>query len=224
MSIKHWPTAERPREKLLKQGAGQLSDAELLAIFLGSGLRGHSAIDLARSLLLEHGDLRSLLDAGQAALCRTKGVGPAKYGQMLAALELGKRYLAIRLQRGDPLNSPQLTRDFLRMQLRALEYEVFAVLFLDNRHRVIQFREMFRGSISGASVYPREVVKQALEINAAAVIFAHNHPSGVAEPSRADIQITQRLQQALELVEINVLDHFVIGDSEAISFAERGLL
>jgi len=224
MPINHWPENERPREKLLHRGASHLSDAELLAIFLRTGTRGKTAVDLARDLINRHGDLRTLLDAEPQDFCRDKGIGPAKYVQLRAALELGKRYLATTLERSDHINSPEATREYLRLRLRAYPHEVFAALFLDNRHRVIQYRELFRGTINGASVYPREVVKEALSLNAAAVIFAHNHPSGVAEPSRADIQITRRLRESLALVDINVLDHFVIGDSEAVSFSERGLL
>ena len=224
MPINHWPENERPREKLIHRGAAHLSDAELLAIFLRTGVRGKSAVDLARDLIHRYGGLRSLLEADAEDFCRDKGVGMSKYTQIMAALELGKRYLATTLDRSDAITSPDTTRDYLRMRMRAFQHEVFAVLFLDNRHRVIQFKEMFRGTINGASVYPREVVKEALALNAAAVIFAHNHPSGVAEPSRADIQITKRLREALELVDINLLDHFVIGDSEAVSFSERGLL
>ncbi len=224
MSITHWPADERPREKLILKGAGQLSDAELLAIFIRTGTRGQTAVDLARAMIRRHGGLRQLLEADRAEFCRDKGIGLSKYTQILAALELGQRYLAASLDRTDLMNSPQTTRNYLRMRMRAFEQEVFAVLFLDNRHRVIHFKEMFHGTINGASVYPREVVKEALSHNAAAVIFAHNHPSGVAEPSRADIQITRRLREALELVDIQVLDHFVIGDAEAVSFSERGLL
>lgn len=224
MPINHWPENERPREKLIHKGASHLSDAELLAIFLRTGTRGKTAIDLARDLIGRHGGLRALLETDIEAFCQDKGIGPSKYTQVMAALELGKRYLATSLEREDLITSPETTRDYLRMRMRAYQHEVFATLFLDNRHRVIQFREMFRGTINGASVYPREVVKEALSLNAAAVIFAHNHPSGVAEPSRADIQITKRLREALDLVDIQVLDHFVIGDSEAVSFSERGLL
>jgi len=224
MAIKDWPAAERPREKLLIRGAAALSDAELLAIFLRTGVPGKSALDLARELLDEFGGLRPLLAAERQRFCRAKGLGDAKYVQLQAVLEIGRRYLADRLKRGDPLTSPDDTRAFLRAHLGAYPHEVFACLFLDNRHRVIRFEELFRGTIDGASVHPREVVKQALAHNAAALIFAHNHPSGVAEPSRADQALTRRLTEALALVDIRVLDHFVVGDGEPVSLAELGLL
>lgn len=224
MSIHTWPAAERPREKLLTRGSAVLSDAELLAIFLRTGVRGKSAVDLARELLSETGGLRPLLDADQAALCAFKGLGTSKYVHLQAGLELGRRYLAATLEREDVLTSPQQTRDFLRSRLRGYTHEVFACLFLDNRHRVISFDEMFQGTIDSASVHPREVVRRALKHNAAAVILTHNHPSGVAEPSHSDQAITRRLTEALSLIDVRVLDHIVIGDGEAVSFAERGLL
>lgn len=223
MPITDWPLEERPREKLLALGSQSLTDAELLAIFLRTGTRGKTAVDLSNDLLDGFNGLRQLLKADQKSFCKHHGLGTAKYAQLQAVLEMSRRYLSEGLQRGDSLTSPQETRDFLTSQLRDYAYEVFAVLFLDQRHRVIHFEEMFRGTIDGASVYPREVVKKALEHNAAAVIFAHNHPSGVAEPSQSDERITQRLKEALGLVDIRVLDHFVVGD-EVISFAERGLL
>lgn len=224
MRITEWPVAERPREKLLQKGAHVLSDAELLALFLRTGRRGATAVDVARDLLTRFGGLRPLLDSEQGALCGAPGVGPAKAVQILAALELGRRYLESTLQREAVLSSPEQTRLFLKARLRPYAHEVFACLFLDNRHRVIRFEELFGGTIDGASVYPREVVKRALHHNAAAVIFAHNHPSGVAEPSPADRAITQRLREALGLVDVRVLDHLVVGDGEVVSFAERGLL
>jgi len=224
MPIRDWPEAERPREKLLLQGAASLSDAELLAIFLRTGVNGRTAVDLARDLLLAFDGLRPLLDAGQAEVCGTHGLGSAKFAQLRAALELGRRYLASTLKRDSVLNSPEHTRAFLKARLRPYNREVFACLFLDNRHRVISFDELFEGTIDGASVHPREVVKRALHHNAAAVILAHNHPSGVAEPSHADRAITVRLRDALALVDVRVLDHFVVGDAEVVSFAERGLL
>lgn len=223
MPITDWPLAERPREKLLAQGSEVLSDAELLAIFLRTGIRGKTAVDLSNDLLDGFNGLRQLLKADQTTFCKHHGLGPAKYAQLQAVLEMSRRYLSAGLQRGDSLTSPQETRQYLISQLRDYSHEVFAVLFLDQRHRVIKFEEMFRGTIDGASVYPREVVKKALQLNAAAVIFAHNHPSGVAEPSQSDERITQRLKEALGLVDIRVLDHFVVGD-EVVSFAERGLL
>jgi len=223
MSITDWPLIERPREKLLAHGSQSLSDAELLAIFLRTGIRGKTAVDLSNELLEGFSGLRQLLKADQQTFCQHHGLGTAKYAQLQAVLEMARRYLNEGLKRGDSLTSPQETRQFLSSKLRDYTHEVFAVLFLDQRHRVIRFEEMFRGTIDGASVYPREVVKKALEYNAAAVIFAHNHPSGEAEPSQSDERITRRLKEALGLVDIRVLDHFVVGD-DVVSFAERGLL
>ena len=223
MPITDWPLEERPREKLLAQGSESLSDAELLAIFLRTGIRGKTAVDLSHDLLKGFNGLRQLLKADIGTFCEFPGLGQAKYAQLQAVLEMARRYLFEGLQRGDSLTSPEETRQFLSSKLRDYPHEVFAVLFLDQRHRVIHFEEMFRGTIDGASVYPREVVKKSLEYNAAAVIFAHNHPSGVAEPSQSDERITKRLKDALALVDIRVLDHFVVGD-EVVSFAERGLL
>lgn len=224
MPIKHWPAAERPREKLLQKGSSALSDAELLAIFLRTGIKGKTAVDLARDIIIQFGSLRRLADADVKTFCKTRGLGPAKYVQINAAMEFGKRYLENTLQQGELLTSPDKTRTYLVAQLRAYPHEVFACLFLNNRHHIISFDKLFSGTIDGASVYPREVVKRALGHNAAAVIFAHNHPSGIAEPSTADINLTRRLKSALELVDIRVLDHFVIGENQAVSFAERGLL
>jgi DNA repair protein RadC len=224
MAITDWPTAERPREKLLSRGPQALSDAELLAIFLRTGVRGKTAVDLARDLLHEYGGLRALLESDRQNFCRANGLGNAKYVQLQAVLEMARRHLYETLQRGDALGSPADTRRFLLARLRDYPHEVFACLFLDNRHRVIEFAEMFSGTIDGTSVHPREVVKKALAFNAAAVIFAHNHPSGVAEPSQADYRLTQRLKDALGLVDIRVLDHIVIGDGYTISLAERGQL
>lgn len=223
MAITDWPQDQRPREKLLSKGSQSLSDAELLAIFLRTGMRGKTAVDLAQELLQGFQGLRQLLKADQQSFCQHAGLGTAKYAQLQAVLEMARRYLFENLQRGDTLSSPQDTRQYLSSQLRDYPHEVFAALFLDQRHRVICFEELFRGTIDGASVYPREVVKKALQHNAAALIFAHNHPSGVAEPSQADEQITRRLIEALKLVDVRVLDHFVVGD-EVVSFAERGLL
>jgi DNA repair protein RadC len=223
MTISQWPMDERPREKLLKKGAEALSDAELLAIFLRTGCKGITAVDLARNLLDSFGGLKPLLQASKEDFCSHKGLGNAKFSQLQAVLEMANRHVFEQLVRGDALCSPEETRQFLASQLGSYPHEVFACLFLDNRNRVIAFEKMFHGTIDGASVYPREVVKLALKHNAAATIFAHNHPSGVAEPSQADEQITQRLKEALALVDIRVLDHFVVGD-EVVSFAERGLL
>ncbi len=222
MSIRNWPEGERPREKLLQLGAGSLSDAELLAIFLRTGVTGKSAVDLARELLQNFGGLRALLESDRDAFCRGHGLGAAKYAQLQAVLEMSRRHLAARLEKGSALESPDAVRHYLAARLRHHSREVFACLFLDNRHRVVKYEELFFGTIDAASVYPREVVRQALGHNAAAVILAHNHPSGVAEPSRADRQITDRLIQALATVDIRVLDHMVVGDGELVSFAERG--
>ncbi len=224
MPITDWPEQERPREKLLARGPGALSDAELLAIFLRTGVRGKSAVDLARDLLTRFGSLRALLEAGRAQFCESPGLGDAKYAQLQAMLEMARRHLREKLTRGDALSNIDDTRAYLTACLRAYPHEVFGCLFLDNRHRVLAFEELFHGTLDGTSVHPREVVKRALAHNAAALIFAHNHPSGVSEPSRADEQITLRLKEALALVDIRVLDHFIIGDGHALSLAERGLL
>jgi DNA repair protein RadC len=224
MSIANWPEAERPREKLLSLGPRALSDAELLAIFLRVGCVGKSAVDLARDLLQQYGGLRPLLEASQTEFCRGWGLGNAKYAQLQAVLEMGRRHLSATMKSGDLLTSPDLVRQYLSAQLRHQLREVFAVLFLDNQNRLIAYEELFFGTIDGASVYPRELVKRALSHNAAGVILSHNHPSGVAEPSQADVRITQRLTAALELVDVRVLDHMVVGDGEVVSFAERGLM
>ena len=222
MAITDWPAAERPREKLLDKGPQALSDAELLAIFLRTGLRGKSAVDLARDLLTQFGGLKQLFSADRASFCAFPGMGDAKYAQLQAAIEMSRRYLESRMRRDAVLDSPAATRDYLSARLGHQRREIFACLLLDNRHRVIHYSELFQGTIDGASVHPREVVREALAHNAAAVIFAHNHPSGVAEPSAADRRITSRLKDALALVDIRVLDHLVIGDGEAVSLAERG--
>lgn len=224
MAITHWPVAERPREKLLERGASALSDAELLAIFLRTGVKGKTALDLSRELLGEFGDLRALLKASQGRFCQSHGLGQAKYVQLQAVMEMSKRVLATGLNRGESLTSPDQSRALIACELRDEIREVFACLFLDNQHRVIAFERMFWGTVNAASVYPREVVRRALELSASAVIFAHNHPSGVAEPSESDRQITQQLIQVLGLIEVRVLDHFVVGDIELVSFAERGML
>lgn len=224
MSIKDWPANERPREKLLVKGAASLTDAELLAIFLRTGIAGKTAVDLARELLDEFGSLQMLLCADQTRFCHAKGLGSAKYAQLKAVLEMAKRQFVEIIKRGDALTSTEATRAYLSAQLRGYSYEVFACLFLDNQNRVILLEELFRGTIDGASVYPREIAKRALFHNAAAVIFAHNHPSGINEPSLADKQITEKLKQVLNLFDIRVLDHFIIGDGQPYSFAEHGLL
>ncbi len=224
MPISNWPQAERPREKLLSRGPAALSDAELLAIFLRTGVTGKTAVDLARDLLSRFGSLRVLLEASQQTFCEAPGLGTAKYTQLQAVLEMNRRYLGEKLERGQALTSPEDTRAYLTARLRDQPREIFCCLFLDTRHRVLAFEELFHGTLDGAAVYPREVVKQALAHNAAAVILAHNHPSGVAEPSQADEALTQRLKDALALVDIRVLDHLVVGDGDIASFAERGLL
>ena len=224
MPISEWPVAERPREKLLLRGAEALSDAELLAIFLRTGVAGKTAVDLARELLAEFGSLRDLLTAKQEAFCSAPGLGKAKYAQLQAVLEMGRRYLAENMQRGEALSSSRDTKQYLQARLRDRREEVFCCLFLDNRHHILAFEELFNGTLNGATVYPREVIKRALEHNAAALIFAHNHPSGIAEPSHADKLLTSRLKEALALVDIRVLDHLVVGDGEVVSFSEQGLL
>jgi len=224
MAIRDWPDTERPREKLLAHGSAALSNAELIAIFLRTGTRGLSAVDLARAHLEHFGSLRQFLDADQTQFCAQPGLGTTKFAELQAVLEMGRRYLEESLPRDVSLTSVATTRQFLTAKLRHQPHEVFACLFLDNRHRVIKYEELFFGTIDGASVHPRQVVKRALHHNAAATIFAHNHPSGVTEPSRADQQITQRLKDALGLIDVRVLDHFVIGDGQAVSLAERGLL
>jgi DNA repair protein RadC len=223
--ISAWPPGERPRERLLERGAQALSDAELLAVVLGTGCGGANALDISRGLLLHFGgSLRRLLSADAASLLKLRGLGPARYATLMSALELSRRHYREALRAGPALNAPANTRQFLTAQLRDRPYEVFCCLHLDNRHRLIHFEEVFRGTIDGASVHPREVVRQALRYNAAALIFAHNHPSGVAEASQADELITRRLRDALALIDIRVLDHLIVGDNSCLSFAERGLL
>ena len=224
MSIRDWPVNERPREKLLAYGPAALSDAELLAILLRCGIKGKTALDLARDLLQQHGGLRALLAVKRKNFCLTSGMGEAKYVLLQAVMEMSRRSLYEVIKKGDALTNPEQTQAFFVSQLRDYEHEVFACLYLDNRHAVICFEELFRGTIDGASVHPREVVKQALYHNAAAIIFSHNHPSGIAEPSKQDELITQRLKKSLALVDIRVLDHIIIGNGECVSFAERGLL
>lgn len=222
MSIRDWPAAERPREKLLEQGSASLSDAELLAIFLRTGVTGKSAVDLARHLLAEFGSLRALLEADLGSFSRQLGLGPAKFSQLQAVLEMGRRHLAERLRRDSALESPQAVRDYLKSLLRHELHEVFGCLFMDSKHRMLAFEVLFRGSIDSASVYPRQVVKRALAHNAAAVILCHNHPSGITEPSQADRTLTKRLTEALDLIEVRVLDHFIVGDGEPLSMVEHG--
>ncbi|HVC01406.1 MAG TPA: DNA repair protein RadC [Steroidobacteraceae bacterium] len=224
MAISDWPIDERPREKLLRYGAESLSDAELLAILLRRGIRGRSAVQLAREVLSGFSSLRKLIAADRARFCAQPGLGPARYAELQAAVEIARRQLTEALRTGPALSSPRATRDFLTARLRDLEHEVFCCLYLDNRHRLIHFEPLFRGTIDGASVHPREIVKQALAWNCAAVIVAHNHPSGIPEPSQADECITRRIKEALGLVDIRLLDHIVVGDGASVSLAERGFL
>ncbi|MCW8333598.1 RadC family protein [Vibrio paucivorans] len=222
MSIKSLPNESMPREKLLSHGPSSLTNAELLAIFLRTGTQGMNVIELSDRLIKEFGSLRELFSSSKKEFCSHKGLGEAKYVQLQAVLEMTQRYLAETLQRGDALTSPEHTKLYLSSILRDRQREAFYILFLDNQHRVIQDEVLFEGTIDSASVYPREVVKRALHHNSAALILAHNHPSGVAEPSQADRRITRRLSDALALVDIRVLDHFVVGDGEVVSFAQRG--
>lgn len=224
MRITEWPAAERPREKLLARGADALSDAELLAIFLRTGVAGSSAVDMARRLLNEYGSLSALLAADRQRFTATHGLGVAKYAQLQAVLAMARRHAGESLGARDVLDSPAATRRFLAAHLAQRPHEVFACLFLDTRNRVIAFEEMFHGTIDGAAVYPREVVKAALRHNASGLIATHNHPSGVAEPSHADRDITRRLKEALALVDIRLLDHIVIAAQDSVSLAERGML
>ncbi len=224
MAINDWPVGERPRERLLNLGPKALSDAELLAILIRTGSVGRSAVEIGRDLISTHGSLRAVMDLTCEAMCQQKGLGPVTYAQLQACLELGRRYLEQGLKNDVALTSSQETRRFLRAKLRHRSQEVFACLFLDAQHRVLRYEELFFGTIDGAAVYPRQVVSDAISYNAAAVIFAHNHPSGHAEPSHADRQITKTLIQALALIDVRVLDHVVVGDMEEVSFAERGLL
>ena len=224
MAITDWPAEERPREKLLAKGVEALSDAELLAIFLRVGVTGKSAVDLARELLTVFGSLNGIFSASREGLTAVNGMGDSKYAQLQAVFEMARRALQEDMRTRDALNSPQAVRDYLCLKLGNLPREVFVVLFLDAQNRVLAQEELFAGTLTQTSVYPREVVKRALHHNAAAVILAHNHPSGVAEPSRADEMLTSALKQALGLVDIRVLDHFVIAGNVAVSFAERGWL
>jgi DNA repair protein RadC len=223
MAISEWPVAERPRERLLAEGPAVLTDAELVAILLRSGVRGKSAVELAREMLAQYGGVKRMLEAG-AELSEIKGLGPAKTAQFAAALELARRSLREELKQVTGLTSPGAVRDYLRLKLGGLEHEVFVSIWLDAQHRVVATQESFRGTLTQTSVYPREIVKAALRVNAAAVIFAHNHPSGVAQPSQADELLTRTLKEALALVDVKVLDHFIIAGNHAVSFAERGLL
>ncbi len=224
MSITAWPKDERPRERLINQGARALSDAELLAIFLRVGVAGKSAVDLARDLVDQFGSLAGLFAADRASLCAVKGMGEAKYVQLQAVLEMARRALDEQMRQTDALNSPQAVRDYLRLTLARLPHEVFVAVFLTAQNRVIAVEEMFRGTLTQTSVYPREIVKRALAHNAASVILAHNHPSGEASPSTADRSLTRTLADALSLIDVRVLDHFIVAPGASLSFAEQGML
>ena len=224
MSIAEWPIDDRPREKLLAKGAASLSDAELLAIFLRTGIRGVSAVDIARQLLKKYGSLSAVFGADRSAFNEIQGVGNAKYVQLQAVIEMARRALIAEARGGVNLSSPTSVRDFLRLQLQYRQVEIFVGIFLDAQNRVLEVEELFAGTLTQTSVFPREVVRRALHHNAAGMIFAHNHPSGVAEPSHADETLTQALKQALALVDVRVLDHFIVGKGATLSFAERGLL
>ncbi|MDO9225733.1 MAG: DNA repair protein RadC [Pseudomonadota bacterium] len=224
MAITDWPEGERPREKLLQRGPAALSDAELLAIFLRVGVTGKSAVDLARDLLQHFGSLTRLFNAAQAEFTAFPGMGPAKYAQLQAVLEMARRALGEDMKQGDALNSPRAVRDYLRLRLGGRNHEIFMVVFLDAQNRVLAAEELFRGTLTQTSVYPREIVIHALRHNAAGVILAHNHPSGVAEPSQADRWLTDQLKTALGLVDVKVIDHFIVAGSDGFSFCERGWL
>lgn len=224
MTIQDWPQSERPREKLIDKGAGSLSDAELLALFLQTGRPGHSAVDVAREMLSEFEGLSNVLQADQHSFCAHPGMGIARYALLQAALEISRRHVYCEVREQDAMTSPSLVREYLSLHLSGLQHEVFAGLFLDNRHRVLEYRQLSEGTIDSAAVYPREVVKRCLASNAAAVIFAHNHPSGVAEPSDTDVRLTRKLTDALALIDVRVLDHLIIGQGVQTSLAERGLM
>ena len=224
MAITDWPANERPREKLIELGAEALSDAELLAIFLRVGVTGKSAVDLARDLLTKFGCLNGIFAATEHELSQVHGIGTSKYVQLQAIFEMSRRALSEKLQQRDVFKSPQAVRDYLVLKLGSLTKEVFLVLFLDTQNRLLASEEIFSGSLSETSVYPREVVKRALHHNAASVIFAHNHPSGIAQQSQADELLTKQLKQALALVDVQVLDHFIVAGNNTLSFSERGLL
>lgn len=224
MNIKNWPSAERPREKLLKNGAQALSDAELLAIFIRNGTKGKTAVDIAREMLKHFGSLRILLDKKENETCSIKGFGQAKYAMLQAALEVSRRYLQEKIEKTGHIHNTVAAQKYFIAKIRNRTQEVFAVLFLDSRNHVISYEEMFFGSINSAAVYPREIVKKAIQYNSAAVIIGHNHTSGVAMPSNADKELTQHLRQALELVEVKLLDHIIIGEDPCYSFAEQNIL
>lgn len=224
MAITDWPESERPREKLLQKGVSYLLDAELLAIFLRTGITGKSAIDLARELLLHFGSLTNIFAASHTSFCQLPGMGNAKYAQLQAVLEMARRALGEELKNSSTMSSPELVRNYLRLNLANKHHEVFIGIFLDAKHHVIATEELFSGTLTQTSVYPREIIKRTLYHNAAALIFAHNHPSGIAEPSHADKTLTQDLKQVLAMIDVKVLDHFIIANGTALSFAEHGLI
>lgn len=224
MIIKEWPPAERPREKLLRRGAASLSDAELLAVLLGTGVPGRNVVDLARALLRKFGSLRQLLEADKTQFLLEPGLGPAKYAMLQATVDLGRRYLDEAIERGPALESAISVRRYLKSMVLHEVSEVFGCLFLDTKHRPIAFEILFRGTIDQANIYPREIVRRSLELNAAALILCHNHPSGNTEPSQADCHLTLRLKKSLSLIDVRVLDHFIIGDGDPLSMVERGLM
>lgn len=224
MAIRDWPADARPREKLLERGEAALTDAELLAIFLRTGVTGKSAVDLARELLDRFGGLSRLCLASQQQICEAPGLGPAKYAQLRAVMEMARRALGEDMRESDALNSPAAVRRYLSLLLKDKPHEEFWAVYVDTQNRVIDTEMLFRGTLSQTSVYPREVVKRALATNAAGIILAHNHPSGVAEPSQSDRLLTQVLKQALALVDVRILDHFVVAGTNGVSFAEMGYL
>ncbi|GFM49847.1 RadC family protein [Pseudomonas capsici] len=224
MSIRNWPASERPRERLLESGAQSLSDAELLAIFLRTGVAGKSAVDLARYLLNQFGSLRALLESDLSRFSSHLGLGPAKFAQLQAVMEMSRRHMAETLRRDSILESPMQVRRYLKAILRQEPHEVFGCLFLDSKNRVLTFEILFHGTINAAYVHPRQVVKRAMVHNAASLILCHNHPSGVTDPSHSDIELTKRLKQALALIDVRVLDHVIIGDAEPLSMVELGLV
>ncbi|MBA1316527.1 DNA repair protein RadC [Pseudomonas monteilii] len=222
MNIREWPAEERPREKLLQRGAAVLTDAELLAVLLGSGVAGRNVLDLARGLLMRFGGLRQFLEADRETVLREPGIGAVKYAQLQALLEIGRRYLGENIKRAEALDGPAAVRRYLKAMLRHEASEVFGCLFLDTKHRPLAFETLFRGTIDRASVYPREVVRRALLHNAAALILCHNHPSGSIEPSQDDVHLTLSLKRGLALIDVRVLDHIIVGDGEPLSMVEQG--
>lgn len=224
MTIMSWPKSERPRERLFKHGPSSLSDSELLAVFLRTGAKGKTAVDLARGLLLEFGGLKELLEAKEEAVTSKFGLGPAKYAQLQACLELGRRYLDQSMPTTEVFESPAAVKKYLKSMVLHEDKEVFGCLFLNSKHRVLGFEILFLGTIDSASVYAREVVKRVLARNAAAVIFCHNHPSGDPEPSNCDVMLTENLRRSLAMVDVRVLDHIIVGGGEPLSMLEQGLI